>query len=137
MKLLTRLHDFRGVEAGSNCHFAPETCAILRRFPEQLKCSRCQIKFQMLMPNTYIWPHCGPTNARLRMQLGLMVCVCLCLCVCVCVCVCVFVSVCVCVCISFSWDSFYLNNNRSSPNITKVFLSITPKDVFLFFFKFK
>jgi len=64
---------FRGAEAGSNCHYAPETCSVLKQFPELLKCSRCQIKFQMLLPNTYIWPFCGPTTGRLKMQIGLVI----------------------------------------------------------------
>ena len=67
------LNIFRGNEAGSNCYYAPETCSVLKQFPELLKCSRCQIKFQMLLPNTYVWPVCGPTTGRLRMQIGLVV----------------------------------------------------------------
>ena len=32
-----------------------------------------QIKFSVMHPGTHVWPHCGPTNCRLRAHLGLIV----------------------------------------------------------------
>jgi len=54
-----------------------------------------------------------------------------------------YVSECVCVCVSMSVSVtlpvgtvfLYLNNNRSSPNFTEMFLSITSSDVFFIFLK--
>ena len=32
-----------------------------------------QIKLSVMAGGTRVWPHCGPTNARLRAHLGLIV----------------------------------------------------------------
>ena len=32
-----------------------------------------QVKFSVIHPGTKIWPHCGPTNCRIRAHLGLKV----------------------------------------------------------------
>jgi len=41
----------------------------------------------------------------------------------------------VCLCVSVGRVFLYLNNNRSSPNFTRVFLSITPREVFYYLFE--
>lgn len=78
-----------------NCERVPNTCAILDRMPNAIGCRRGQIKFRLtaiintffllrtqtiylnffsvMMPETHVWPHTGPTNCRLRMHLGLVV----------------------------------------------------------------
>ena len=32
-----------------------------------------QVKFSVMHPGVHVWPHCGPTNCRLRSHLGLVV----------------------------------------------------------------
>lgn len=32
-----------------------------------------QVKFSIMEPNSHVWPHCGPTNCRLRAHLGLVI----------------------------------------------------------------
>lgn len=63
----------RGQKETDNCHKAPLTCKIIEMFPEARFCKRGQVKFSVLQPGTHIWPHCGPTNCRLRAHLGLIV----------------------------------------------------------------
>ena len=36
-------------------------------------CSRGQIKYSVIHPGAHIWPHCGPTNCRIRSHLGLKI----------------------------------------------------------------
>ena len=31
-----------------------------------------QIKFSVMQPGMHVWPHCGPTNCRIRAHLGLV-----------------------------------------------------------------
>ena len=56
---------------------APRTCAALRPLLQQAQDPTTaaadapgQAKFSLLRPGTHILPHCGPTNARLRIHLG-------------------------------------------------------------------
>lgn len=62
----------RGVKS-KNCKLAPMTCKIIESFTPAASCKRGQVKFSLLHPNTHVWPHCGPTNCRLRCHLGLKV----------------------------------------------------------------
>ena len=32
-----------------------------------------QIKYSVMHPGIHVWPHCGPTNCRIRAHLGLVV----------------------------------------------------------------
>ena len=32
-----------------------------------------QVKFSVMSPGVHVWPHCGPTNCRVRAHLGLVV----------------------------------------------------------------
>lgn len=57
----------------SNCRLCPVTCSIIDRIPEARSCKRGQTKFSVMHPGTHVWPHCGPTNCRLRVHLGLKV----------------------------------------------------------------
>merc|ERR1711892_449309 len=54
------------------CSNAPTTCAIVTGNPSAF-CPTCTSKWSVLGPNSHISPHCGPTNARLRIHLGLKV----------------------------------------------------------------
>jgi len=56
-----------------HCARTPRTCALVERFPAAATCRRGQVKFSALRGGTRIWPHCGPTNTRLRAHLGLVV----------------------------------------------------------------
>lgn len=63
----------RGVKSSPNCQKCPKTCKIMDAFPDASTCRRGQIKFSVMEPGTHVWPHCGPTNCRLRLHLGLKV----------------------------------------------------------------
>lgn len=55
------------------CKKVPVTCRIVSDFPPASGCRRGQVKFSLMEPGTHVWPHCGPTNCRLRAHLGLVV----------------------------------------------------------------
>lgn len=63
----------RGFKLLNNCNKCPETCKIIESFPDARDCKRGQVKFSVMHPGTHVWPHCGPTNSRLRAHLGLMI----------------------------------------------------------------
>ncbi|KAM3927849.1 aspartyl/asparaginyl beta-hydroxylase [Leptodactylus fuscus] len=63
----------QGRKNEKSCNAAPNTCALLERFPESTGCRRGQIKYSVMHPGTHVWPHTGPTNCRLRMHLGLVI----------------------------------------------------------------
>lgn len=63
----------RGIKNKENCAQTPITCGIIESFPEARTCKRGQVKFSVMHPGTHVWPHCGPTNCRLRAHLGLVV----------------------------------------------------------------
>lgn len=63
----------RGTKNTENCVQTPITCGIIESFPEARLCKRGQVKFSVMHPGTHVWPHCGPTNCRLRAHLGLVV----------------------------------------------------------------
>lgn len=62
----------RGVKR-SQCNKAPRTCQLVSEFEPAAGCRRGQVKFSVMEPDTHVWPHCGPTNCRLRAHLGLVV----------------------------------------------------------------
>lgn len=63
----------RGKRNARNCERAPFTCKMIDTFAAARTCKRGQVKFSIMHPNTHVWPHCGPTNCRLRAHLGLKV----------------------------------------------------------------
>ncbi|KAL1493466.1 hypothetical protein ABEB36_011513 [Hypothenemus hampei] len=63
----------RGQKSLKNCAKSPITCSIIQMFPEASGCKRGQAKFSVMHPGTHVWPHCGPTNCRLRVHLGLKI----------------------------------------------------------------
>ncbi|KAJ9590606.1 hypothetical protein L9F63_016376, partial [Diploptera punctata] len=63
----------RGRKITSNCMKAPFTCKLISEFPAARDCRRGQVKFSVMQAGTHVWPHCGPTNCRLRSHLGLVV----------------------------------------------------------------
>lgn len=63
----------RGIKNRKNCQQCPITCKIIETWPDAVGCRRGQIKFSVMHPGTHVWPHCGPTNCRLRIHLGLKV----------------------------------------------------------------
>lgn len=63
----------RGQQRKDNCLKAPITCSLIQQFPAARDCRRGQVKFSVIHPGTHVWPHCGPTNCRLRAHLGLVV----------------------------------------------------------------
>ncbi|XP_017865351.1 PREDICTED: aspartyl/asparaginyl beta-hydroxylase isoform X3 [Drosophila arizonae] len=62
----------RGQRLHRNCQRAPITCALLEKLPAASGCRRGQIKFSAMQAQTHVWPHCGPTNCRLRAHLTLV-----------------------------------------------------------------
>lgn len=63
----------RGQKNKDNCAKVPKTCALIDRISAAKTNKRGQVKFSVIHPGTHIWPHCGPTNCRLRAHLGLKV----------------------------------------------------------------
>lgn len=63
----------RGKRNRKNCESAQFTCKMIEMFAAARFCKRGQVKFSVIHPNTHVWPHCGPTNCRLRAHLGLKV----------------------------------------------------------------
>ncbi|XP_031625720.1 aspartyl/asparaginyl beta-hydroxylase isoform X11 [Contarinia nasturtii] len=61
----------RGKRNDENCKRASFTCKLIETFPAARFCKRGQVKFSVMHPNTHVWPHCGPTNCRLRAHLAL------------------------------------------------------------------
>lgn len=55
------------------CKLVPFTCRLISNFQPAASCRRGQVKFSIMEPNTHVWPHCGPTNCRLRAHLGLVI----------------------------------------------------------------
>jgi len=62
-----------GRKIAANCEKAPFTCQLISEFPAARDCRRGQVKFSVMHAGTHVWPHCGPTNCRLRSHLGLIV----------------------------------------------------------------
>ncbi|XP_017079047.1 aspartyl/asparaginyl beta-hydroxylase isoform X2 [Drosophila eugracilis] len=62
----------QGRRVKDNCQRAPITCSLLQEFPESSGCRRGQVKFSVMQAGTHVWPHCGPTNCRLRAHLTLL-----------------------------------------------------------------
>ncbi|KAK2177803.1 hypothetical protein NP493_579g02002 [Ridgeia piscesae] len=63
----------QGHKVHGNCRKTPKTCELLDQFPEATMCKRGQIKYSVMHPGIHVWPHCGPTNCRIRAHLGLVV----------------------------------------------------------------
>lgn len=63
----------RGQKNIVNCKKCPVTCQVIDSNPVARNCKRGQTKFSVMHPGTHVWPHCGPTNCRLRVHLGLKV----------------------------------------------------------------
>lgn len=63
----------RGHRSIENCKKCPETCRLIENLPDAKNCRRGQVKFSVMHPGTHVWPHCGPSNCRLRAHLGLKV----------------------------------------------------------------
>lgn len=63
----------QGRKFEENCKKASFTCKLIDQVIPAKTCSRGQVKFSIMQPNTHVYPHCGPTNCRLRAHLGLKV----------------------------------------------------------------
>ena len=62
-----------GARQTSACEAAPVTCQLLASMPESSGRTVGNIEFSLMMPGTYVRPHTGPNNFRLRLHLGLEV----------------------------------------------------------------
>ena len=71
--LFEQLFVLLGRKIAANCEKAPFTCQLISEFPAARDCRRGQVKFSVMHAGTHVWPHCGPTNCRLRSHLGLIV----------------------------------------------------------------
>ena len=60
----------KGARDDAACAAMPTACAVAGSLP---LASFGVVKVSVMMPGTHVWPHCGPTNARLRLHLGLQV----------------------------------------------------------------
>jgi hypothetical protein len=60
-----------GFKDHKNCRAAPRTCALLEALPALTNCTHCDAKLSLALPGLQVRPHCGPSNARLRIHLGL------------------------------------------------------------------
>jgi len=63
----------QGIKKSKNCEKTRVTCALIDTFAPARYCKRGQTKFSVMEPGTHVWPHCGPTNCRLRAHLGLKI----------------------------------------------------------------
>ncbi|XP_064596923.1 aspartyl/asparaginyl beta-hydroxylase-like [Liolophura sinensis] len=63
----------RGQKNKKNCQKVPKTCALIDQIPAAKGCKRGQVKYSVMQPGVHVWPHCGPTNCRIRAHLGLVV----------------------------------------------------------------
>jgi aspartate beta-hydroxylase len=61
----------RGLRDAKNCKRVPFTCSLVEKILPAVTCTRGQIKFSVMQPGVHVWPHCGPTNCRIRSHLGL------------------------------------------------------------------
>ena len=64
-----------GLKDFANCALVPQTCAAVERLAQGnvARMARGQVKLSLMAPGIHVLPHCGPTNARIRMHLGLQV----------------------------------------------------------------
>ncbi|XP_067666015.1 aspartyl/asparaginyl beta-hydroxylase-like [Haliotis asinina] len=63
----------QGKKSRKNCEKTPLTCSLIDKIPNVRDCTRGQVKFSVMQPGVHVWPHCGPTNCRIRSHLGLVV----------------------------------------------------------------
>ncbi|XP_029633756.1 aspartyl/asparaginyl beta-hydroxylase-like [Octopus sinensis] len=63
----------RGERNKKGCLNVLKTCALLNNLQDATNCRRGQVKFSIMKPGSHVWPHCGPTNCRLRAHLGLVI----------------------------------------------------------------
>ncbi|CAH1773510.1 unnamed protein product [Owenia fusiformis] len=63
----------QGRKNEKNCKRAPKTCALIDKVADAKGCKRGQVKFSIMSPGVHVWPHCGPTNCRIRAHLGLVI----------------------------------------------------------------
>ncbi|XP_063698898.1 aspartyl/asparaginyl beta-hydroxylase [Culicoides brevitarsis] len=63
----------RGRRNVTNCRNTPFTCDLIEKFTAASGCTRGQVKYSIMLPQTHVWAHTGPTNCRLRAHLGLRV----------------------------------------------------------------
>lgn len=63
----------RGRKHEENCRKTPQTCALIDQIPDAWGCKRGQVKYYVMHPGVHVWPHCGPTNCRIRAHLGLVI----------------------------------------------------------------
>jgi len=59
-----------GKRVDKNCEKVPYTCFLIEKIIPARTCTRGQVKFSLMKPGVHVWPHCGPTNCRLRAHLG-------------------------------------------------------------------
>jgi hypothetical protein len=62
---------YNGWEIEDNMKEAPVTAGVIKSIENAVSNVHGTIKFSVLEPGSHIAPHCGPTNARLRLHLGL------------------------------------------------------------------
>jgi hypothetical protein len=60
-----------GYKDHKNCRACPRTCALLEAVPALINCTHCDAKLSLALPGLAVRPHCGPSNARIRIHLGI------------------------------------------------------------------
>lgn len=63
----------RGEKENENCKKSPLTCSLIEKIDPMWNSFRGDVAFAVMSSETHLWPHCGPTNCRLRAHLGLIV----------------------------------------------------------------
>lgn len=63
----------QGRKRSKICAKVPKTCGLIDQIEPANSCRRGQVKFSVMHPGVHVWPHCGPTNCRIRAHLGLVV----------------------------------------------------------------
>ncbi|XP_059086290.1 aspartyl/asparaginyl beta-hydroxylase-like [Tigriopus californicus] len=62
-----------GKKRSYHCTLVPKTCQIFKTFTASSKFPKGHVRFEVISNKTHLFPHSGPTNARLRGHLGLQV----------------------------------------------------------------
>jgi Aspartyl/Asparaginyl beta-hydroxylase len=57
-----------GHEQSRECSFVSKTCDFLKQYSLVTSVQDGQVKFSVMLPGTYVKPHAGPSNSRLRVH---------------------------------------------------------------------
>ena len=55
-----------GKKVEENCEKTPILCRLVDQIEPAIKCTRCEIKLSLVLPDVKIYPRCGITNCKIR-----------------------------------------------------------------------